>query len=75
MTRPWLVREQIIQDQHTGLTLRFSVDRSGERRLTLLSNDLPFGNLEFQFDTEGRSIGSSTLLDGSHARLAVAAEG
>ncbi len=59
----WSIREQIIEDPVSGLTLQFEVAPDGEPRLRLYG-DLPHGNREFQFDLEGREAGAGTSLTG-----------
>ena len=54
------IKEQIINDLVTGLTLIFRVTPSGEARLQLLGDNLPFGNRDFQFDKDGRLAGTGT---------------
>ena len=51
----WL-REQIIEDLPSGLTLRLEA-RDGGTRLTLLGSPLPGGGREILFDPEGRALG------------------
>jgi hypothetical protein len=54
------IKEQIVNDEVTGLTLIFSVAPNGEGQLRLLGNHLPFENRDFQFDTKGRLAGTGT---------------
>ena len=54
------IKEQLINDLATGLTVIFRVTTNGEARFHLLGDSLPFGNRDFQFDTEGRLIGTGT---------------
>ena len=55
------VREQIIEDRASGLTLQFEcID--GRLRLVIAGDKLPFGNREILFDSEGREAASGTLL-------------
>ena len=51
-------KEQLIDDQVTGLTLIFRVTPSGESRLHILGDNLPFSNRDFQFDTDGKLAGT-----------------
>ena len=55
------VREQIVEDRATGLTLQFERNESGTR-LVIAGNALPFGNREIMFDAEGREAAAGTLL-------------
>lgn len=59
------IKEQVINDLVTGLTLVFRITPSGEARLHLSGDNLPFGNRDFQFDSEGRLAGTSTGLNGA----------
>lgn len=59
------IKEQIINDMVTELTLIFSVTPNGEARLQLLGDNLPFGNRDFQFDKNGRLAGTGTGLNGT----------
>lgn len=54
------IKEQLINDQVTGLTLIFQVTSGGEANLQLLGDNLLFGNRDFQFDTGGRLVGTGT---------------
>lgn len=54
------IKEQIINDPATSLTLIFRLTPSGESRLRLLSDILPFGNRDFQFGTDGELVGTGT---------------
>lgn len=44
------IREQILRDDVTGLTLQFEVDGSGCTRLTIYGEALEFGNRELGFE-------------------------
>ena len=52
------IKEQYINDLVTGLTLIFRVTPSGESRLHILGDNLPFGNRDFQFDIYGKQAGT-----------------
>jgi hypothetical protein len=54
-----VLREQIIEDEVTNLTLMIERTPSGEGRIRILG-DLPFGNRDFAFDSEGRLVGTGT---------------
>jgi len=54
------IKEQVINDLVTNLTLMFRVTPSGEARLHILGDDLPFGNRDFQFDKNGVLAGTGT---------------
>ena len=58
------IREQVIEDKATGLTIIFEVVSSGEGRIRLRGSILPFGNRDFQFDSNGELIGTGTGLAG-----------
>jgi hypothetical protein len=55
------IREQIVEDQASGLTLLFECDE-GRTRLVIAGKSLPFGNREILFDQEGREAGAGTLV-------------
>ncbi len=59
----WRIREQIIEDRASGLTLQFEVMDGGRSRL-LIVGGLPFGNREIIFDHEGREAAAGTALGG-----------
>jgi hypothetical protein len=44
------IREQILRDEVTGLTLQFEVDDLGRTRVRLYGDSLLFGNRQFGFD-------------------------
>ena len=54
------IKEQLINDLVTGLTLIFRVTPNGEASLQLLGDNLPFENRDFQFDRDGRLTGTGT---------------
>jgi hypothetical protein len=55
------IREQIIEDLASGLTLQFECD--GERtRLVIAGRALPFGNREIIFDKHGGEAAAGTLV-------------
>ncbi len=55
------IREQIIEDPVSGLTLQFEVRDNGTTKLLIYGN-LPYGNRDFVFDVEGRLDGAGTFL-------------
>lgn len=55
------VREQIIEDVASGLTLQFECD-DGRLRLVLAGKPLALGNREILFDDQGREAGAGTLV-------------
>jgi hypothetical protein len=55
------VREQIIEDAASGLTLQFECE-DGRLRLVLAGRPLTLGNREILFDDEGREAGAGTLV-------------
>ena len=57
------VREQIVDDEASGLVLQFEC-ANGATRLVIAGERLPFGNREFVFDAEGREAGAGTLIGG-----------
>lgn len=56
------IKEQVINDLVTELTLFFSVTPDGEARLKVIGDNLPFGNRDFQFDKNGELAGTGTGL-------------
>ena len=55
------IREQIVEDEATGLVLQFECV-GGRARLVIAGEKLPFGNREILFDDDGREAASGTLL-------------
>jgi len=55
------VREQVIEDPASGLTLQFECEQ-GRTRLVISGASLPSGNREFLFDREGCEAGSGPLV-------------
>jgi hypothetical protein len=62
--KAWMVREQIVDDPASGLTLQFEVDMDGNPRLRLFRDDLPFGNREIIFDKQGAEAAAGTVVGG-----------
>jgi hypothetical protein len=55
------IREQIVEDLASGLTLQFECH--GDRmRLVIAGKSLPFGNREILFDEDGKEAAAGTLL-------------
>ena len=64
--KAWTIKEQIIEDLATGLTLEFEVvpeDLEAPFRLKILG-DLPFGNREIMFGRDGKEACSGMVLSG-----------
>lgn len=55
------IREQIVEDLASGLTLLFECVE-GRTRLVIAGKSLPYGNREILFDQEGREAGAGTLV-------------
>jgi hypothetical protein len=55
------IKEQIVEDLASGLTLQFEYD-GGRTRLVIAGRALPFGNREIIFDQEGREAAAGTLV-------------
>jgi hypothetical protein len=55
------VREQIVEDDASGLILQFEC-ANGRTRLLIAGEALPFGNREIIFDDEGNEAAAGTLL-------------
>jgi hypothetical protein len=60
------IKEQVVKDPFTELTIEFEVRESGEFRLFLSGSMLPLDNREFHFDEDGDLVGTGTWL-GSEA--------
>jgi len=56
-----MIREQIIEDAASGLTLLFECD-NGRPRLVIGGKALPFGNREILFDEDGKEVGAGTVV-------------
>ncbi len=54
------VREQIVEDDASGLILQFECS-NGRTRLVIAGESLPFGNREIRFDDDGREAAAGTL--------------
>ncbi len=59
----WTVKEQIIEDA-SGLTFQFEVDPTGEPRLRVYGDCIPFGNREIQFSPDGKQAGAGSSTSG-----------
>jgi hypothetical protein len=55
------IREQIVEDLASGLTLQFEC-RDDRMRLVIAGKSLPFGNREILFDEDGKEAAAGTLL-------------
>lgn len=55
------IREQIVEDRASGLTLQFEC-MDGRTRLVIVGAALPFGNREILFDAQGHETAAGTLL-------------
>ena len=58
------IKEQVIEDLATGLTIEFKAREDGEFRLHLSGSILPLGNREIHFDKDGDYVGAGTWLNG-----------
>ncbi len=54
------IKEQVINDLATGLTIFLRVTPDGEARIEISGDILPFGNRSLQFDVDGRLAGTGT---------------
>jgi len=59
----WTIKEQIVEDAVSGLTIQFEVTPDGERQLRIYG-DLPFGNREIVFAQDGTKAGAGTFVAG-----------
>ena len=55
------VREQIIEDRASGLTLQFEC-ADGRLRIVIAGEHMRIGNREILFDAQGREAGAGTLV-------------
>ncbi len=58
------IKEQMINDLVTGLTVILRVTPGGEARIEISGDILPFGNRSLQFDVDGRLVGTGTSVGG-----------
>ena len=58
-TKLLTLREQIIEDAVSGLTLKLEVAQDSTSRL-MIYGGIPFGNREFIFDRQGKEAGAGT---------------
>jgi len=66
--KKWTVKEQIIEDPVSGLTLQFEVIPESTARYRLrIFGHIPHGNREIIFDIEGEEAGSGTVI-ASHCK-------
>ena len=56
------IREQIIEDRASGLTLQFECIEDGRLRLVIAGDHIEVGNREILFDEHGREAGAGTLV-------------
>lgn len=57
-----LIREQVIADVVSGLTLTIWRTPDGEGRIRITGDDLPHGNRDLQFDSLGVLVGMGTAV-------------
>lgn len=57
-----LIKEQIIDDLVTGLTIQFETVDDGTARLRIFGNVLPLGNREIIFDKDGEETATGTAM-------------
>lgn len=55
------MREQIVEDEASGLILQFEC-QNGRTRLLIAGPALPLGNREILFDDRGREAAAGTML-------------
>ena len=58
------IKEQMINDLVTGLTVILRVTPGGEARIEISGDILPFGDRSLQFDVDGRLVGTGTSVGG-----------
>ena len=62
--RDWTIKEQVIEDPVSGLTIQFETMPDGDKRLRLFGPKLQFGNRELVFNENGEMTGSGTHVAG-----------
>ncbi|HZP56228.1 MAG TPA: hypothetical protein VFC53_01580 [Dehalococcoidia bacterium] len=62
--RRWTIREQVVEDPVSGLTLQFDVLPDGTFRLRVIG-DIPFGNRDLIFNAQGEEAGGGVGLTGA----------
>lgn len=60
---PWTIEEQVLEDKVSGLTIQFEMLEGGFRVMRIFG-DLPLGNREFFFDSEGQIVATGTAVRG-----------
>ena len=64
--RDWTIKEQIIEDLVSGLTLQFEATPESDAKFRLrIFGNLPFGNREILFDVNGAEAGGGTYPGGT----------
>lgn len=59
----WVIKQQIVEDQVTGLTFQFEAMPGSDAPFRLrIFGDIPGGNREILFSKSGKEAGSSTFL-------------
>ena len=58
----WIIREQIVADPVTGLTLEFAMTSDGEPALTLYGDCLVFGNRRIVFQDDQGTVHAETKI-------------
>ncbi len=61
--KSWTIREQIVEDDPSGLTFQFEIDEKG-RPCLYVYGDLPLGNREILFAHDGEEAAAGTSLRG-----------
>jgi hypothetical protein len=62
--KTWSVREQIVEDPVTGLTFQFEVMPDRGLPVLRIYGDLPFGNREIIFSSQGEEAGAGSATSG-----------
>ena len=60
----WTIKEQIVEDGVSGLSIQFKVMPDGTPRLVIYGESLPCGNREIVFDENGAEAGAGTATTG-----------
>ncbi len=60
----WVIKEQIVTDPVSGLTLEFAVSEDGEPHMTIYGHSLVFGNRTIVFHLDGHAASGETTIPG-----------
>lgn len=58
--KKWIVKEQIVEDELSGLTFQFEIRPDGRPQILIFGAALPYGNREILFDENGVEAAAGT---------------